>query len=92
MKTAAVVLLLAAVVVGCGGGSSNESGVDIAGITWKQGPAPQTGDDRWASLPAGTDIDELCNDLYADWPTVIESEPEVTLIAGSERLICVKQQ
>ena len=90
MKTTAVVLLLAAVVVGCGGGSSNESGVDIEGITWKQGPAPGTGSDVWADLPAGTDINALCDDFYGDWPSAIEDETDVTLQAGKERLICVK--
>jgi len=90
MKTTAVLFLLAAVVVGCGGGSANESGVDTETITWKKGPAPGTGSDVWTDLPAGTDINALCDDFYGNWPDAIEEETDVTLQAGKERLICVK--
>ena len=39
--------------------------------------------------PAQSVINALRDDFYGDWPEAIDSETQVTLQAGSERLVCV---
>ena len=85
-------MMAAVVFAGCGGNSSGDSGIDTTEVVWKQGPAPGTGSDKWADLPAGTDINALCDEYQGGWPEEIESETQVTLQAGSERLVCVKAE
>lgn len=85
-------MMAAVVFAGCGGDSSSDSGIDTASVTWKKGPAPGTGSDVWADLPAGTDINALCDEYQSGWPEEIEGETQVTLQAGSERVVCVKSE